>query len=297
MRSRRRRGGIVLALGAAAWALSSTAAPLHAQGPDEPTFLVVKLGDEAATPEMAGDFLSRLEGWLASRVPRFRGARVEGRIANREEEARRIFREATPSLALVPTGIYLGHLREGEPSGRPVAQIPRFGAETERYYLVAAKDGPASLEGLRGRTVRTVFSYHEPYLRRVVFPDRFRPGDAFTLEPAGNLADQVFLLLEGEPEAPAAVLLDEELKRFFEEDDLVWPELRVIWTSDPLPRDLVVTVGAWSDEERSALRDALFSMGKTAEGRQILDLMDSSGFEPVDEELLRRAVRRYDGGS
>lgn len=295
MRPRHAAGPVVLAAVASWWAVP--AAPLPAQEPRAPSFLMVKLGDEAATPEMAGDFLSRMEGWLESRVPRFRGRAVEGRIANREEEVRSILRQDPPDLAMVPPGIWMGYLRDGKPSGEPVAQIPRFGAEAERYYLVASRDGPGTLDALRGRTVRTVFSYHGPYLRRVVFPDGFRPGEAFALEPADNLADEIFLLLEGDPEAPAALLLDEELKRFFEDDDLVWPELRVIWTSDPLPRDLVVPLGGWSAEEREALRRALFSMGETAEGREILDLMDSSGFEPVDGTLLQRAVGRYAGGS
>nr|NIP60116.1 phosphate/phosphite/phosphonate ABC transporter substrate-binding protein [Gemmatimonadota bacterium]NIR80556.1 phosphate/phosphite/phosphonate ABC transporter substrate-binding protein [Gemmatimonadota bacterium]NIT89321.1 phosphate/phosphite/phosphonate ABC transporter substrate-binding protein [Gemmatimonadota bacterium]NIU33127.1 phosphate/phosphite/phosphonate ABC transporter substrate-binding protein [Gemmatimonadota bacterium]NIU37492.1 PhnD/SsuA/transferrin family substrate-binding p len=281
-------------------ALAVPVAPVRAApppGPGQgPGFLMVKLGDEAATPEMAADFLSRLGSWLGAHVSRFRGGDVEGWIANREPEARRILEERKPALAMVPAGVYLGHLREGERAARPVAQIPRFGARAERYYVVGPRNGPASLEDLGGRALRTVFSYPEPYLRRVVFPPGFRPGEAFRLEPAENLADEIFLLMEGGGDAPAAVLLDEELKRFFEEDDLVWPELRVIWTSDPLPRDLVVTLGEWSDDERARLREDLFSMGETAGGREILDLMDSSGFEPVNEELLGEAVKRYAAG-
>lgn len=291
-------GALIAPLVAVALAVPASvgrAAPPPGPGQDQ-GFLMVKLGDEAATPEMAADFLARLGSWLGAHVSRFGSGDVEGWITNRLPEARTILEERKPALAMVPAGVYLGDLRKGRRAARPVAQIPRFGARVERYYLVGPRNGPASLEDLRGRTVRTVFSYPEAYLRLVVFPAGFRPGEAFRLEPAENLADEIFLLMEGGGDAPAAVLLDEELKRFFEEDDLVWPELRVIWASDPLPRDLVVTLGEWGDAERAELRDALFSMGETEEGREILSLMDSSGFGPVNEELLGKALKRYAGG-
>lgn len=286
---RRPGGGAAALLCAAALLL----APSVSASQEPAHYLMVKLGDEAATREMAGGFLSRMSAWLEARVSRFEGREVRGSIANREDPALEILRERNPALAFVPAGFYLEHLAPDERGARPVAQIPRFGASVDRYYLVAPEDGATSLEDLRSRTVRTRFAYDEEYLRRVVFPDDFRPGSAFRLEPADNLADEMFFLLEGGDRGPEAVLLDEELKRFFEDDDMVWPEVRVVWRSEPLPRDLVVVLGSWSDAEAAGLRESLLSMSGTVEGREVLGLMDSSGFEPVREDLLERARRAY----
>lgn len=292
-RSGRARLGAVLAL---LGALAGSASAAAAQEPAD--FLMVKLGDEAATPEMAGAFLASLGRWLEGHVPRFEGRGARGSIANTLEDAKALLAEREPVLAFVPAEFYLGLLRDGPRAARPVAQIPRFGTDTERYYLVAPRSGgPSSLEALRGATVRTKFAYDEAYLRRVVFPPEFRPGEAFRLEPAENLADEIFFLLEGDGGGAEALLLDEELKRFFEEDDFVWPDLRIVWHSAPLPRELVVTLGEWSDAERERLLEALETMGESPEGREILELMDSSGFEAVDADLLEEAARRYDAAS
>lgn len=272
------------------------AAPSRSPAQGSADYLMVKLGDEAATPELAGGFLTRMSAWLESHVRRFEGRDVRGWIANREGPALELLREREPALAFVPAGFYLGHLAPGPRTARPLAQIPRFGASVDRYYLVAPAGGVSSPEELRGRTVRTRFAYDEEYLRRVVFPGALRPGRDFRLEPADNLADEMFLLLEGGDGAPAALLLDEELKRFFEEDDLVWPELEVVWSSDPLPRDLVVVLGRWSAAERAGLREALLSMSGSAAGREVLELMDSSGFEPIRDDLLDSARRAYGDG-
>jgi len=254
-------------------------------------YLVVKPGDAAATPQSAGGFLSAMSRWVEGNVP---GAGpVEGLIANRVSLAMEYVSEYAPTFAFVPAGFYLGSLEPGPTPAEPVAQIPRFGADVERYYLVASSRGPESLTELRGATVRTLDGYDPGYLRRVVFSDGPNPGEDFRLEAAENLADELFYLLEDDPEGADALLLDEELKRFFEADDFVWHDLRVIWRSEPLPRDLVVALGEWSSDRVRALREALLSMGATPEGREILGLMQSEGFEPVDRELLDRAVGLY----
>lgn len=258
-------------------------------------YLVVKPGDPAATPQSAGGFLSAMSRWIEANVPD--AGRVEGLIANEVPVATEYVSEYAPAFAFVPAHFYLGSLEPGSTPAQPVAQIPRFGADVERYYLVASSRGPASLSELRGASVRTMPGYDQTYIRRVAFAGAPSPGEHFRLEAAENLADEVFYLLEGDPEGADALLLDEELKRFFEADELVWPELRVIWRSPPLPRDLVVALGDWSPDGIRSLREALLAMGETPEGREILDLMQSDGFEAVDRELLGRAARLYASGS
>jgi len=270
-------------------------------GDEATTYLMVKLGDEAASAELASDFLSEFAAWLGKHVPSLPEGNVRGRIANRGEDARRILEEDRPVLAFVPAGFYLGRLRD-RAAGPPVAQVPRFGTSVERYYLLAHRDGPSSIDELAGKRVHGVGELDRAWLERVVFPKTHVPGEDFRLEQSKNLADDVFLMVEaagedlGEEEVvPDAILADEELRRFFEKDDLVWPELRVIWKSGPLPRDLVVPLGdTWDDAKREALANALFAMKDDPSGRELLELMGSEGITPVDTDVLREAAAKYD---
>ena len=117
-----------------------------------------------------------------------------------------------------------------------------------------------------------------------------------------NLADELFLLIEetsggfntGEMSAAAALLLDEELKQFFQDDEFVWPELKTIWTSDPLPRDLVITIGPkWTNKLKNEFYQVLLNMKNNQPGLDILGIMQSSGFAEINSDLLTKTIERY----
>ena len=289
MISRLLRVALLLLLGTVLWVPGSTAQEAH-------HFLMVNPGNEAATPDRAEDFLDRMGRYLHDTVPALQNRPVRGWITNRRDSAQaRLSRD--PVLAFVPPSVYLEVLHDSERAATPVAEIPRFGAAAQRYHLVTPNDGPTSLDDLRGGLVRAAEGADPTYLSRVAFPSSFQPGPDVTLETAENMNDEVFLLTEGPmgDEQPAdALLLDADLKHFFETDDLVWPQLTVIWSSDPLPRDLVVALGpSWTDSDREALKEALFQMPDHEIGVELLDLMNSSGFVPVDEDRLSDVARQY----
>lgn len=265
-------------------------------------FLLFKPGDPAATAERAEEFLDDLAAWLAEHVDRFEGAVVTGHITNQEARASELVKAPAPEMAVVPPAFYLRHLRDPALATRVVAQVPRFGNDVDRYYLVARKeDGPKSLAELRGKRVHARPGIDRTWLERVVFPDEVDPDTFFELRSAENLADDVFLMVEGEEvgdaaeQAPDALLLDEELLQFFAEDDLVWPHLEVVWRSEPLPRDLVVTLGSgWTEAQRAQLREALLAMPEHESGKELLRLMRSDGFAAPDRDLLARTAEAFD---
>lgn len=284
------RTALLALLGAVLWAPSSAAQEAH-------HFLMVNPGNEAATPDRAGTFLKRMGRYLHDTVPALQDRPVRGWITNRRDSAR-AYLDRTPVLAFVPPSLYLEHLRDSNRAATPVAEIPRFGATAQRYHLVVPKKtGPSGLEGLRGGLVRVPNGIDRTYLSRVVFPASFQPESDVRLETAANMNDEVFLMTEGPmgDEQPAdALLLDADLKHFFETDDLVWPQLTVLWSSKPLPRDLVVALGAsWDEAARQGLKEALFQMPQHDLGSTLLDLMNSSGFVPVKEKRLSEVARQY----
>lgn len=257
-------------------------------------FLVVKYGDETATQSMAEEFLDDLAGFLSSSLG---GRQFEGWIANTPELAARILREKDPVIAFVPPGFYLQHFAGPTGSADVLVQVPRFGATSEHYYIVASKAGKAKPGSLKGRTVYTTFSFDEAYLKRVVFPSDLVPGRDFRLRSADNLSDAMFLLLEGAPDfdpSTTAILLDEELKAFFQQDDLVWPSLQVVWQSKDLPRDIVAALGtSWKPGEKENLKRALLEMKGSPQGAKLLELMSSDGMQNLDARQFADAAKAY----
>ena len=94
--------------------------------------------------------------------------------------------------------------------------------------------------------------------------------------------------------AVSALFLDNELKKFFQDDEFIWPELKIIWTSDPFPRDLVITMGPkWTDKLKSQFRQVLLTMKNNQPGLDILSIMQSSGFTKINSDLLMKTIEKY----
>jgi len=260
------------------------------------SMLLVKPGDEDATPKRAGDFVGELTRYLAGHTVGV--AQLAGHITNQTDSAAAWIRARQPTLYFVPPSFFLKFL--DNTGGEVVAEVPRFGVAEPHYYLVALCTTPMGLEAIRGGLISAADGFDEDYLRRVVLPADFQPGSDFTLMPSENLADDIYLMMEGgapEESPPVAVLLDEELKQFFESDSLVWPSLHVVWTSPPVPRDLVVvSANQWTDASIDGLRQVLQSMKDDREGAKLLDLMHTTGFIEPNESLIDVARQKYRSG-
>lgn len=256
------------------------------------SILFVKPGELNATQRQAAGFLRDFSAYLHQHVGFLRKKTVKGLIANRNTEGLTLLRKNRPEIAFVSAGFYLEHLRN---KSTPVAQMPRFGAKADRFYLVTSKAGPDSIRALKSREVHTTFSIDWKYLQRVVFPADVQPGKFFTLKPVNNISDAMFILIEGTQQEKTfdALLLDEDLLNFFKRDKLVWPELKVIWKSEKLPPGLVVLIGKHSVQEVRELSEALFRMSKDKEGKRLLRLMNSFGFKGINNRLLNKAARHY----
>jgi len=269
--------------------LAATGLLAAALTPQEPaTFLMVKPGDPAAVPGMADEFLEDMGRYLRGSLERFEGSGLVGTITNDPGEAMRLLEERRPVIAFVPPDFFLGPMATG---AIPVAQIPRFGSDGRRWHLVVAKGGPTGVDALAGSRVRRPPGTARNFLERVVLAGLFEGDRRLKLEPSQNLADDAFLMMESDPQAPDALLLSEELRRFFEDDPLLWESLKVVWSSEPVPWDLVVARGEWTTAELEELRESLLKMSEDPLGTRLLELMDSTGFTLIEEELLEETAR------
>ncbi len=265
-------------------------------------FLIVKYGDESATQQLASEFLEGLAEYFKQHFDAFHDKSVRGWIANNPDTAKFFLDKHTPDFTFAPPGFYLKFLYEPSQKATPILQIPRFGRSEERYYVVTARNGPATLQNLKNQIIATVYSVDLDYLKRVVFPAGFQPGKYFDLKHSENLTDELFLLIEeakggfntNEMSAASSLFLDEELKKFFQDDEFVWPELKTIWTSEPLPRDLCITIGPkWTDKLRNSFQQVLVEMKNNQPGLDILGTMQSSGFTEINSNLLAKTIQKY----
>lgn len=265
-------------------------------------FLIVKYGDESANQKLASEFLESFADYFKQHFNYFNNKSVHGWIANNRDSAKFVLNKHNPDFVFAPPGFYLEFLYETPEKATPILQIPRFGKSEERFYLVTSKNGVSTLQGLKNQIVATVFSIDREYLKRVVFPLQFQPESYFLVKTSENLADELFFLIEeasggiatGEMLAVSALLLDNELKKFFQDDEFVWPELKIIWTSEALPRDLVITMGSkWTDKLKSQFREVLVNMKNNQPGLDILSIMQSSGFTKINSDLLTKTIEKY----
>jgi ABC-type phosphate/phosphonate transport system substrate-binding protein len=88
-------------------------------------------------------------------------------------------------------------------------------------------------------------------------------------------------------------LLDEDLKYFFSRDELVWPFLKIIWRSEKLPPGLVVMMGDYPKNQRQEFTEVLKNMEKDKSGARLLQIMNSSGFDEIDANLLKKTIVKY----
>ena len=100
----------------------------------------------------------------------------------------------------------------------------------------------------------------------------------------------------GEVGAAAALLLDVDTKHAFQQDELLWNDLKIIWQSEPLPSPLVVTLGqAWSAEARADLARQLQTLTPSGNGAAILGFLHCPGFQPLNRPRLESLTARYSG--
>src|SRR5262245_13494045 len=122
--------------------------------------------------------VTRAAGWPESRL----GAEYQ------ESEAGGVTRlkENPSSLALVPLPFFLAHARELKLSPRTQA-VPKGGAATETWILVAKKGRVTSPAALAGWQIAGLPAYAPDFVRRVAFPSWGEIPASVAFVPTGQV--------------------------------------------------------------------------------------------------------------
>jgi ABC-type phosphate/phosphonate transport system substrate-binding protein len=191
----------------------------------------------------------------------------------------------------VMEGIEFAWAREKHPDLKPlmiaVNKIP-YG----KSVLLVRKDGPKSLDELKGKTLgdfRYTRIFSRLYLDRRTqaiagVPHKEFFGKRVNKDSAEEMMDD---LVEGKIDA--AIVEEVCLQCYQRRKPGRFKELRALEESEKFPCSVVVYKrGKLGAETRQRLHDGMIGAGKTALGRQLMTLWQMTGFESIPDSFERQ---------
>jgi hypothetical protein len=252
------------------------------------TFLFLKTGEKFATQEAAGPTVGLLTAYVGDKT----GAKLDPRVMNDPVKAAEFCGVEKPLVGIVTPGFYLQYAKAL--GMEPLLETKRTGVKEERYVLVARKDASDDLGKWTGKTIATPLAGEQRYVTSVVLQSKL--GEEIRFKQVNDVEGAIFDLVEGSKNAADAVLMEAGAWKLFEKDEEFGPKLKVLFTSDKLPRNLVVLFGPKSDAVNAdKLKATLTGMNGSEDGRKILENIRVEAFVEIDKERLSQAQTRFYG--
>jgi hypothetical protein len=267
----------------------------RAEGPRP--FLFLKTGEKFATQEIAAPTVSGLTAYIGQKIAGATKA-FEPRVMNDPVKAAEFSGKSKPALGIVTAGFYLTYAKAL--GMEPLLEIKSTGVKEERYLLVTKKDGPEDLAKLEGKTIATPLAGEQRYVVGVILQGKL--GEEIRLQETMDVEGSVFDLASVTNTAHAvtnaadAVLLETGAWDLFKDDPDSGGKLKVVYQSDELPRDLVVTFAPKSDALNiDKLKQVLKDMSGNADGQKVLQSIRVDSFTDIDSDRLSKAEKLFYG--
>jgi hypothetical protein len=249
-------------------------------------FLFLKTGEKFATQEAAGPTLALLTAYAGEKS----GLELEPHVFNEPAKAIEYYTAAKPVVGIVTPGFYLTYAKAL--AMEPLLEANRLKMDAERYVLVVKKSAPDDLAAYTGKTIATPLAAEERFVKAVVLQNKL--GEEVRLNPVMDAEGAIFDLTEGAKNAPEAVLLEEASWNVINADADLGPQVKAIFTSDDLPRNLVVLFRDNAGKlDPTKLKDALKAMAADAAGKGILDNIRVESFTEVGAARLKKAQELF----
>ncbi len=261
------------------------AAPLSLAGPRD--LVVVRPGGPTASEEACHQ-VTRLIREIAVRAG-WPPESVNAYYFNRAEDALAHIAANRPGFILTTPGFFLAQ-RAGL-GLEPLNQIMLSGSDTHRYHIVVRKDGgPATLDGLKGKTLAGAPITEADFVERVVLGGQFTFGTDITAS-SGRALSSLRKLCSGDLDA---VILDDTEHGGLASLPFAG-ELNTVWSSVPLPNTGIFAVrGTASEEDAKALLAATSDFCRSEEGSAICETYGISGFRAVPAGVFDGLIRQYE---
>jgi len=224
--------------------------------------------------------VTRAAGWPESRL----GAEYQ------ESEAGGVARlkDSPASLALVPLPFFLSHARELKLS--PLMQaVPKGGASSETWSLVAKKGRVTSPASLGGWQIAGLPAYAPDFVRRVALSSWGEIPASVTFVPTGQVLSTLRKAVAGEN---VAVLLDSAQAAALPTLPFAG-DLDVVATSPALPGVVLCSAGRTPDSTQNLVA-GLLKMHESPQGAAALDEVRLARFVPLDDRAIATVRSRYE---
>lgn len=245
-------------------------------------FLFMKTGEKFATQETAGPTIALFTTYAGEK----NGQAFEAKIFNDPSKAIEYCAAAKPPVGVVTPGFYLTYAKAL--GMEPLLEANRQKIDAERYVLVVRKNAPDDPAALAGRTIATPLAAEQRFVLAVVLQNKL--GDETRLKTVLDTEGAIFDLAEGAKNAADAVLLEESSWKMIHEDADLGPQVKAVFTSADMPRNLVVLFRENAGKLDSAkLKESLKAMAADPAGKGILENIRVESFTDIDEGRLQKA--------
>lgn len=223
-----------------------------------------------------------MTGWPANSA--------KGEWVDDEKGVEKAIAARKPGFAILDPEVFF-ELRKKE-SLEPIGEVRGKTFNKGHYSLVVKDPALKSLADLKGKKVSSNHFASPKYVSKVAFDGKIDIEKEFQIVRA--LAPSKPLKDVEAGRADAALIDDEQLAAMKE----LAPDLKVVWTSPPLPPTPVVafTKNA-TPADRASFEKALPRICADAKGKQVCESMFIDKFAPVDKSAFSAAEKRYDKAS
>lgn len=253
--------------------LSLTVLICPAYGMDSFDFVIIQPG-QPGTSEDAQPVMDAFASYVQDKLGQ--GVTVHGHYFNQIDPAEAFLASNRPGWGIVQLGYYLAHV--DNTCMTPLASTLPGGADSDIWRLVVAKDGPEQWQALQG-TVSGTMLFEPSIAARLLF-GKSEAELPFVLAGTSRPLRALRGVLRGKG---GAVVLDKPQYDAVQALSLA-SKLKVLTTSEPLPTSAVVAFGPPDDFHRR-LRTVLENMQHDAAASELLQLLQTEGFGPVDARL------------
>ena len=229
-------------------------------------------------------------GKLIKQIAAVAGWPVEAANAqycNTTESGYNYIKKSKPGFALITPGFYLKY--RDELKLRPLNKIVLNEGAQVQYYVIVKKGTAATLADLKGKTLVGAHLAEPEYVERIVLGKQLKFGKDITVQTMSGLA-ALRKLNNGEV---GAVLVDS--KEYKSLGVLPFAaQLATLYTSPAIPNTGIVAVGNNATAaDWAALQKGTTNFCQNPAGLPICQLMEITGFAPVEESVYNGIFQQY----
>ncbi|MCP4674307.1 MAG: phosphate/phosphite/phosphonate ABC transporter substrate-binding protein [Deltaproteobacteria bacterium] len=191
-----------------------------------------------------------------------------------------------PGIALVGPSVYAS--QKSSLGMKVIAKVEANGRGEETYSVITRKDGgPSSLADLTGKTVEGAVVHDAKYVYNVLL-DKQVPAGQLTLKSQKRPLSALRHVARGKADA---AIVDQAVLEHMSELSIA-KDLRVIYTSKPVPAPAVVVMGE-GKAQADKLRQVLIGMCGKPDGKELCNTLTLTSIKSATDADYKKLLKSY----